>query len=157
MKNLPIIKDIFAIINFNECKSQEEEEAIRKSQLRLIITFFIICVSFSLMEILKIKWTNLHSPFFAPAIIAIIIGGISGGVLWYKKEKILEIIEIYKIGIEQEKYKKEMDKTTPISKITMEDGSTISGKFIETKGGWLQSLENNTLYNKRYISKIETI
>lgn len=156
MKDLPIIKDIFAVINFNECNSEEEAKAIRKSQLILCLTIFIIGVSFITIESLKIKWTNLNSPLFIPAIIAIIIGIISGTFLWYNKNKIEIIIELYKRKTEYKKYKEELEKTTPISKLTMKDGSVISGKFIEEKG-WLQSLENNTLYNKSYITKIETI
>ena len=157
MKDLPIIKDIFAVIKFNECKNQEEIEAIKKAQIRLALTFLIICLLFSTMGFFKIKWMNLNSPLFIPAIIAIIIAGISGGVLWSKKEKIREIIEIYNIGIRHEKYKKEIEKTSPILRLTMKDGSVLSGKFIESEKGWLQSLENNTLYNKSYILKIETL
>ena len=156
MKDLPIIKDIFAVINFNDCKNQEEIEAIKKAQIRLALTFLITCLLFCAMEFFKIKWADLKSPFFIPAIIAITIASVAAAILWRNKNKIEIIIELYKRKTEYKKYKEELEKTTPISKLTMKDGSVISGKFIEEKG-WLQSLENNTLYNKSYISKIEII
>ena len=81
MKDLPIIKDIFAVINFNDCKNQEEIEAIKKSQMRLALTFLITCLLFFTMEFFKIKWADLNSPFFIPAIIAIIIAATSAAFL----------------------------------------------------------------------------
>ena len=157
MKDLPIIEDILLVWNFRQCNSEQDIRTINKAQARLALTFLFITLIFVGFEYFNVKWTDINSPVFVPAIIMIIIAGVAGGVVWRKEKEIKELVSIYKMK-ENQKIKEVQEKNeAPMLKITMSNGEEITGKFIEEEKGWLRFVGSNQLYNKNFISKIEIL
>jgi hypothetical protein len=157
MKDLPIIEDILLVWNFKQCNSEQDIRTINKAQARLALTFLFVTLIFVGFQFFNVKWTDINSPLFVPAIIMIIIAGVAGGVVWRKEKEIKELVSIYKMK-ENQKIKEVKEKNeAPMLKITMSNGEEITGKFIEEEKGWLRFVGSNQLYNKNFISKIEIL
>lgn len=146
MKDLPIIEDILLVWNFKQCNSAQDIRTINKAQARLALTFLFVTLIFVGFQFFNVKWTDINSPLFVPAIIMIIIAGVAGGVVWRKEKEIKELVRIYKIN------ERETNKEANYE-LQLVDGTTVRDNLKETKEYFYKNdgtkfYKTNVIYSK---------